>query len=653
VYLNQRLVGVHSNPRKLHEKLTQDKRMHTIDYQTTCIHDIHANEYRIHTDSGRCIRPLYIVTGGKLGTLQFQKKQGQTNNFKINDWYGKDCLGELLEYVEVEEANHLYIAKSQQDLNKNKMHTHCEIHPSLMLSLYTNTIPFVNHNQSPRVVFSGQQGKQAIGIYATNFNARMDKNAYALHYPQKNLVSTEISKYMNKNTMPNGENVIVAIATYTGYNQEDSIIINKDSIDRGLFNLTYFRSVSESAHPLSQTDSQTSYQSFISNSETFEKNNAVQIQQKLDEVFYRTIDENGLPIKNTRIQEGDAIIGKVEQRKKLYNDDQNVFTDTVYNTTFTDTTLQANKTNVGFVDKVNVNTSGEKVRVDVRLRKSRRPVIGDKLASCHGQKGCIGLVLPQVEMPFTKDGLVPDIIINPHAFPSRMTIGQLLECILSKVACKIGCQMFASPFERRDNEEYFNFLEENGIERHSNEVMYNARTGEQMKSDIFIGPTFYYRLKHMVDDKINYRSRDGAIDYLTKQPTGGRTKNGGLRIGEMETNSIVAHGLSSFLKESLMDRSDGVVKSANAIEKSHMYVDEFGDEMISNSKKQIFKSYHHRSISETVRLIVPQAFTILKRELGSLSIKMQFKHNSDDLCNDSIHSDSDLCDDDIHSDSDS
>ncbi len=524
---------------------------------------------------------------------------------KISDWYGKDFLGKYIEYVELEESNHLLIAMKPEQLTSNKNYTHCEIHPSLSLSLYTNTIPFVNHNQGPRVVFSGQQGKQAVGVYATNFNSRIDTMGYILHYPQKNLVSTRISEYVNKNKLPNGENLIVAIATYTGYNQEDSIIINKDSVDRGMFNVSYFKSVIDSEISTGDVDSLTVKFKNVGN--------------------HDTLDSNGLPKINKYVKEGEALLGKVEQKESLYSDKQNILYESSIQTKVTDRTLKSDKTKTGIVDDIHLYDKGGDKHVKIRLRKNRRPVLGDKLASMHGQKGVIGFILPQVDMPFTKDGLVPDIIINPHAIPSRMTIGQLLECILSRAACSIGKQVLASPFEPRDeNEAYFQHLENNGYDRYSNEIMYNARTGEQMKTEIFIGPTYYYRLKHMVEDKINYRGRGGAIDFLTRQPVKGRANNGGLRIGEMETNAIASHGLSAFMKESMMDRSDGIVSAGNIIKKSAIHADEDGDEIISNQERKFFRSYdQNKFIMENNRYEVPQAFQLLKKELASMSIKMQ------------------------------
>tara|TARA_B100000405_G_scaffold77434_1_gene53629 strand:+ start:573 stop:4067 length:3495 start_codon:yes stop_codon:yes gene_type:complete len=595
VYLNHNIIGVHRTPFELHKILTNKKKIHVIDYQVTLILDVASRQYHINTDAGRCIRPLYLASA-------VEEIKDLT---KISDWYGKDFLGKYIEYVELEESNHLLIAMKPEQLTSNKNYTHCEIHPSLSLSLYTNTIPFVNHNQGPRVVFSGQQGKQAVGVYATNFNSRIDTMGYILHYPQKNLVSTRISEYVNKNKLPNGENLIVAIATYTGYNQEDSIIINKDSVDRGMFNVSYFKSVIDSEISTGDVDSLTVKFKNVGN--------------------HDTLDSNGLPKINKYVKEGEALLGKVEQKESLYSDKQNILYESSIQTKVTDRTLKSDKTKTGIVDDIHLYDKGGDKHVKIRLRKNRRPVLGDKLASMHGQKGVIGFILPQVDMPFTKDGLVPDIIINPHAIPSRMTIGQLLECILSRAACSIGKQVLASPFEPRDeNEAYFQHLENNGYDRYSNEIMYNARTGEQMKTEIFIGPTYYYRLKHMVEDKINYRGRGGAIDFLTRQPVKGRANNGGLRIGEMETNAIASHGLSAFMKESMMDRSDGIVSAGNIIKKSAIHADEDGDEIISNQERKFFRSYdQNKFIMENNRYEVPQAFQLLKKELASMSIKMQ------------------------------
>jgi DNA-directed RNA polymerase II subunit RPB2 len=604
LFINNNIMGIHNDPVKLYNALRTARRAHELNYQITFFYDVQLNEFRINTDSGRCIRPLFIA--------------GTDDNMKdlkvIKSWYDKDFLGKYIEYVDVNESNYLLIAMNKADITSR--HTHCEIHPSLSLSYYTNTIPFLNHNQAPRIVFSGQQGKQAIGVYATNYNSRIDTASYILHYPQKSLVSTKLSKYVFKDQLPNGENLIVAIATYTGYNQEDSIIINKDSIDRGLFNVSYFKTIIEKEY-LSENKR---HRFVFANPEELRKR-GVDVNTRFEN--YKNIDENGIPFKNAHMNQGDAMIGKVEEIDQVSEDKTKIFNESLNSTKYTDKTIATKKTNYGKIDVAYIYEKNNENNLKIRMRKMRRPILGDKLASMHGQKGVVGMILPQVEMPFTKDGLVPDIIINPHAIPSRMTIGHLIECIMNRLSCETGSEIDATAYDNHNVDEYLNQLEKQGINRYSNEIMYNARTGEQMKTDIFIGPTYYYRLKHMVADKINYRDDSGPIENVTKQPTQGRSNDGGLRIGEMETNALVAHGISSFVKESLMERADGVVKTNRKDKQSHyIYVDENGNDIIYNKDLKYFVGYDGVDIKENTALKVPYSFKLLKQECQSMSIKM-------------------------------
>lgn len=509
------------------------RRTGKIDECVSIVWSILDRKVNIMCDSGRCCRPLiYNIT------KFMQYKKGNS-------------LKDIIEYIDVEEANNCLISF---DYNNTKA-THWEIHPTVVLSAYTSTIPLSNHNQAPRNIFSGAQGKQAIGVYATNFSNRIDTLSYILHYPQSPLVATNYHKYLNADVLPNGENVIVAIATYTGYNQEDSIIINKASIERGLFNITYYTShVGEEK-------------------ENIEFGNPTKVPgcEITKYANYTNLDNNGIPIVDRFLQEGDAILGKIHESDNIRTSKSDI----------------VDKTTSGFVDKVVVFDGFAKIR----MRQYRIPELGDKLASRHGQKGVIGAILPHEMMPFTKDGIVPDIIINPHAFPTRMTIAHLIEAILAKAGTVMSSCFDATPFENYDFEQIYDKLEEKGLNRYGDELMYNGVTGEQINTKIFITPTYYYRLKHMVADKINYRSK-GKVVNLTKQPTKGRSNEGGLRIGEMETNAIISHGISSFLKESIMERAD---------------------------------KYNIDDVS------VPYAYKLLKQELESMCINVNQIKNSEQM----------------------
>ena len=601
VKLNNNWLGVHNNPKYLCDTLRSYRRTGILNAFISISWNILENEIDIYSDAGRCCRPLIIAN--KFNDIDFNASTWTSlvNGYTYSYTYDlkKEIKMSSFEYVDCFETNTLYIAMKEKDVTKR--HTHIEIHPCLCVSMYTNTIPFANHNQAPRNVFSGQQGKQALGIYTTSFNHRIDTASYILHYPQRSLVTTKMAKYTFKNKMPNGENLIVAIATYTGYNQEDSIIVNKSSIQRGMFNVSYFKAIIDSEDVNKQNNQNVLF------------DNPVKLKQEGKNIEFKQanwskIDDNGFPIENEYINENDCYIGKVNVESKYIKDaNDTIFNDNNIQKFYKDKSKIADKTINGKIDKVIIYENNEMKQLKVRLRKFRIPELGDKMASSHGQKGVCGMVLPQEDMPFTKDGLVPDIIVNPHAFPSRMTIAHLIECVISKLCCLRGNYVDGTLFEDHCTEDYYNMLSTYKYQKYGDEILYNGFTGDQIQTEIFIGPTYYYRLKHMVKDKINYRS-GGPLESLTKQPTQGRANGGGLRIGEMETNAILGHGITSFITESMTTRSD----------KYDTYIDsETGEDIIYNEKDKMYSSLHAQKIQ------YPYAMKLLKQEVQSLGVNMK------------------------------
>lgn len=387
---------------------------------------------------------------------------------------------------------------------------------------------------------NSSMGKQAIGVYTSNFRQRFDTIGHVLNYPQRALVQTNMARILNNDSLPCGVNAIVAIATYTGFNQEDSVMMNKAAIDRGLFVSTAYKTFKEQNNKNHSTGE-----------EEFFCNPLKQDVKNLKPFNYDKIQDNGFVPENTYVTKGDVIIGKCMPNKEgsvIYNKDSSV-------------SLKANE--CGYIDKnfindtnnMNINGDGY-VFSKVRIRNTRVPCIGDKFSSRHGQKGTVGMIYNQQDMPFMADGTVPDIIINPHAIPSRMTIAQLMECVFGKACCAIGAFGDGSPFSNLTVDDIAKVLENNGMEKHGNEIMYNSRTGEQIHTLIFCGPTYYQRLKHMVNDKVHSRSSAGPVVLLTRQPAEGRARDGGLRLGEMEVECNWAHGIAGFLKERFMECSD-------------------------------------------------------------------------------------------------
>lgn len=655
VLVNSNWIGVCMNAPELYKLLKLLKRNALINVFTSISWDILNGEINILTESGRCCRPLYVLHDNKVLIENFiddvkQRKvewmdliRGELinkNEFNpVSESYispseaikkktGKsvtdilDIIHELektqavIEYVDVEETNGLLIAVDFDEVARgSKKYTHCEIHASSMLSAVAVNTPFSDHNQAPRNIFSSGQCKQAIGVFASNFNSRIDTMTYVMNYPHRPLTATRYSQYTNFNTMGSGQNLIVAVATYTGYNQEDSIIFNKTSVERGMFNLTYYKNMVESEDESKNASGKEAIR--FANPLTLLQQGKNLTNLKFGN--FTKLDENGFPKVNSYIREGDAIIGRCKITTQYVEEEgskNNIFNNKVKREVYEDKSIIADKTVSGIVDKVfvYVDDHGNK-KVKIRFRKNRLVELGDKNCSRAGQKGVCGALIPAENMPFTQDGIVPDIIINPHAFPSRMTIGHLVECVLAKYGSVSGNYIDSTPFNNNAYEALYDLLENKfGMNRHANEILCNGFTGEQIATEIFIGPTYYQRLKHMVADKMNYRNT-GPRTLRTRQPTQGRGNGGGLKIGEMEVNAILAHGLTTFLNESHMERCD---KYQYDIDNST------GNIAITNKKEGIFEGYSGEGVSPSYdfsKVQTPYAFKLFSQELLAMSIK--------------------------------
>ena len=589
IFVNNSWFGIANDPINIVRTLRAYRRNALINILTSIYWNIMNNEIKIFVEAGRGVRPLIIVKNGNATVFKkeyqnwfdmiigkynnYTKKERSEEIYYKNEYVnprtlkidGKDFSkmkdeaileelekeGAVIEYIDPQESDGCFIAMYKHDINK--FHTHCEIHPSTMLSVVTGNIPICNHNQSARNVFHAAQTKQAIGIYATNFNKRFDTFGFVQHYAQKAIVNTRHAQYTGSDNMMNGANLIVAIMTYTGFNQEDSLIINKKSIERGLFHLSYYKSITATSKKVSQ------YERVIFANPLKLRNEGVKISG-IKHANYSLINDEGIVREGSYIPRGQTavVIGMVLVKDVYKEVKKGLFIEQVKETTYSDVSITSDESYYGHIDKVYVGTKtlDDDTKVcKVRFLKIKIPEFGDKHSSRHGQKGVIGMILPDEQMPFTKDGIKPDLIVNPHAIPSRMTIGHLVECVYSKLCCLEGFLGDGTVYINLDYESIYNNLEKHNFNKHGNEILYNGQTGRQISTDIFIGPTYYFRLKHMVAEKINARGFGPKIQ-LTRQPTGGRRKAGGLRIGEMERDSLISHGISRFIKESMMERSD-------------------------------------------------------------------------------------------------
>ena len=585
VIVNGNWIGILDNPVQTVNMLKLFRRNGIIPIYTSISFSCESNIIYIYTDNGRLTRPIFYrssiigengdITYGKLsydhGTIKdiiesrkytwsqvvsgFEKKNDEFFNIRNNILYdvnslypGYDSLEKILElfernraivdYLDTSEEESALIATKPADIKMNKYYTHCEIDPSLIFGVMGNSIIYPESNQFPRDCFSCGQSRQAVSVYHSNSQMRMDKMGVILNYGQTPLVKSRYLEYINHEEQPYGVNAIVAIMSYTGYNVEDAILINEASVKRGIFRTTYYTTYE--AREESSKVSGSNVNHFFANIES--KPNVKGIKDGFD---YSKLDKYGLVKENTPIDDRIVLIGEVT----TISDQRG---------TYIDNSKTTKKGQLGFVDKAFISEGEEGFRIaKIRIREDRLPAIGDKMASRAGQKGTLGLIIPEQDMPFTADGIRPDLIINPHALPSRMTVGQLVESLFGKACCLYGgygdCTAFATKGANYDT--YGPMLTKMGYHNSGNQILYNGYTGEQIYSEIFVGPTYYMRLKHMVKDKINYRAT-GKRNFLTRQTNQGRANDGGLKIGEMERDGIMANGLSYFLNESYMVRGD-------------------------------------------------------------------------------------------------
>ncbi|MFW6110451.1 MAG: DNA-directed RNA polymerase subunit B [Thermoproteota archaeon] len=538
VFVGGNIIGYSDSPEELTEEIRKKRREGEISTEVNVAYFPKTSSQRaeiyVNCDEGRVRRPLIIVDNG-VPRLQPE----HVEKIEKGEWSWNDLIKEgILEYLDAEEEENAYVAVNLEETTSE--HTHVELSSYMILGVCASTIPYAEHNQSPRNSYQASMSKQALGIYATNFKQRVDSRSHILHYPQTPMVDTASTNVMGYNLRPGGQNCVVAVLSFEGYNMEDALVFNKASIERGLARSSFYRIYDAECRQ---------YLGGLKDKFLIPEPG---MRGYRGEEYYRLLEPDGIVSLESKVSGGDVLIGRTSPPRFL--EEYKEFE--VRGPTMRDTSEDVRPSEEGVVDEVFITESGEGSKlVKVRVRDQRIPELGDKFASRHGQKGVIGMIVPQENMPFTGDGLVPDIIVNPHAIPSRMTIGHFIESIGGKVASIRGEPMDGTPFSNEKPAEIRDALLRAGFSHSGREVFYNGITGEKFTADLFVGVVYYQKLHHMVTDKMHARAR-GQVQMLTRQPTEGRSRGGGLRFGEMERDCLVGYGAAMLLRDRLLEESD-------------------------------------------------------------------------------------------------
>ena len=585
IFINGTPVAMTRLPKQFLVGFRKLRRMGRISEFVSIFINHHHNSVHIATDEGRICRPLIIVEKGK---SKVTKRSLQALRKGKIDFDGFLSRG-MVEYLDVNEENDSNIAMYESDINETT--THLEIEPFTILGAVAGLIPYPHHNQSPRNTYQCAMGKQAIGAIAHNQFLRIDSLLYIMVYPQKPLVKTRAIELIKYDKLPAGQNAIVAVMSYSGYDIEDALVLNKASCDRGFGRCQVFRKFS------------TVLRKYPNGTEDRVgdpvKENGISIKK------HALLDENGIAQVGEKVTKGEVYIAKqvpINASATGLGSDYGA-------AEYRDMPMTYRLDDDAYIDKVLLSiTEAENRLLKIQTRQTRRPEVGDKFSSRHGQKGVVGLIAEQVDLPFTSEGIVPDVIMNPHGFPSRMTVGKMLELISGKAGVLVGEMQYGTAFSGSKVEDMGDILIKHGFSYSGKDMVTSGITGESLPAYVFFGPIYYQRLKHMVADKMHARAR-GPRATLTRQPTEGRSRDGGLRLGEMERDCLIAYGASQLLLERLMHSSD-----------AHQ-VDICGECGLMG-----YSGYCQscKKMEKVVQMTIPYAAKLLVQELMSMNIAARF-----------------------------
>ncbi len=587
VFFNGQFIGCVENPKRFVQLVREKRRKKRLPIQLSIRNDPHFGTIIISTEPGRVLRPLIVVEEGVS-----KLKNEHLLKLEQDEMSWQDLLNEgIIEYLDASEEEDALVSLYPHEVTSK--HTHLEIDPMDLFGVVTSLVPYGNHNQSSRLNRGSKTQKQALGIYAANYLSRVDTDVSVLQYPQKPIVKSFV--YDTLETYPAGQNLVVAIMTHEGYNMEDALVFNKGSIDRGVGRSFFFR-------PYSSVEM--NYSGGLKDEIAIPEKDSSGYRT---EISYKYLENDGTVYPEADLNEGDVLIGKMSPPKFLSEAKD------IAVRTKKESSVTMKQEENGTVESVFIteDSEGNKV-IQVKTRNHRIPELGDKYATTHGQKGVIGAIVPEEDIPFTSRGIKPDVIFNPHGLPSRMTVGYLLELLAGKVGAIRGKEVDGTPFAGEGKEELESQLKDLGFRFDGKETMYNGITGKKLGVKIFVGNLYYLKLKYMVGNKMHGRA-SGKIALLTRQPIEGRSRGGALRLGEMEQQALVAHGASLLLKERY--DSDKVV--VNICSKCGSIAIE------DNIRKKTYCPICNSEDTNPVE--ISYAFKLLLEELQGLHIQTKFK----------------------------
>lgn len=527
IFLNEVYVGVCDNSADFVKKFKKQRREGEIDNSFNIHLDKEQDFVHIEGTPGRVRRPLIIVEKGVSKFTKEVEKKLHSQEMSYDDLIATG----VIEYLDTLEENNAFVSMTEDEITVE--HTHLELSPMILFGLNTGTVPFSDYDEPGRLMRGQKTIKQAVGMYALNYLRRKETDRNLLINPQRPLVQTFIYDLLELHTHPAGQNMTVAIMSYEGYNMEDGLILNQSSVERGLQRTYYYKlfSSSEIKYPGGLQD-----RFGVPDKE---------IKGYRMEEDYKYLEEDGITYLGQQVGTGDVLVGKISPPRFI--EEIEGFGQMI--NLNVDSSLALKEDEKGTVSSVLFveNSDGDK-EVNVLLRHQRSPIVGDKFASRHGQKGVVGGLFKQSDMPFSENGIVPDAIFSPHSIPGRKTVSHVMEVLAGKVAALNGEFVDASPFEGQSEDDLRKQLKEFGFNPSGSEVMYDPKTGKKMQAEIYVGSLYYLRLKHQVDNKIQARGT-GPVQLLTRQPAEGRIRGGGLKLGEMEKDALISHGASLLLKE--------------------------------------------------------------------------------------------------------